>query len=51
MGEDSEGAGGIKGHTPNSGRVNVVLIQDTLHGIADTSPYVRCRLFLCRRSD
>ncbi len=30
LGEDGEGAGGIECHAPDSGRVDVVLIKDTL---------------------
>ena len=51
MGEDGEGTGSVESHAPDSGGVDVVLIQDTLDRIADTTPYVVCRLFLLGRSD
>lgn len=49
MREDGERAGGIKGKAPNGVGINVMLIEDTLDGIADTSPNVVCRLFLHHR--
>ena len=51
MGEDGEGTGSVEGHAPDSGGVDVVLVQDTLDRIADTTPYVICRLFLLGMSD
>lgn len=42
MGENGERAGGIKGKPPNGVGINAMLIEDTLDGIADTSPNVVC---------
>lgn len=46
MGEDGEGACGIKGQASDGVGVDVVLVENLLHRIANASPYVICRLFL-----
>ena len=38
--EDSKRAGSVKGHPTDSAGVDVVLVQDTLNGGTDASPYV-----------
>ena len=38
MGEDGEGAGSIKTNATDGGRVNVLLVKDTLDRSADTTP-------------
>ena len=46
VGENGEGAGGIEANAADRGRVNVLLVQDTLDRRADTTPDIVGRLFL-----
>lgn len=46
VGEDSQGAGSVECQTSDSGRVDVVLVEDPLDRGADTTPDVICRLLL-----
>lgn len=50
VGEDGEGTGSIEGETSDGAGINAVLIEDTLDGVADTSPDVVRGLFLRWRS-
>ena len=46
VGENGEGASGIKGKASNRVGIDAVLTEDPLDGVANTSPDVVCRLFL-----
>ncbi len=46
VGKDSKGAGSIKSNAANAGRVNVLLVEDTLDRCANTTPDIVGRLFL-----
>lgn len=50
MGENGQGASGIESETSNGSGIDIMLVEDSLNGIADASPYVICRLFLHHRS-
>lgn len=50
VGEDGQGAGGIESETFDGVGIYVMLIQNALNGVADTPPYVVCRLLLDDRS-
>lgn len=50
LGEDGQGACGIEGETSDGIGVYAMLAEDALDGIADASPDVVCRLFLCHWS-
>lgn len=46
VGEDSEGASSIEGHSTNRGNIDIVLIQYPVDRGADASPDVICGLLL-----
>ena len=46
LGEDSQGAGGIKGNASNGCGIDVVLVHGGVDRTADAAPHVASRLFL-----